>query len=389
MLYYKFRSATELSFKELLYSELRFSSSAECNDPFDSKVFTEFPKDIHRWSEVVTKAWAHIDYPALVSLFSTQIALYNHLSFDHFNSTDFACEVIDELNLNIPERTRLQLAERLCIYVSNFRPRKSYFSSFALESDAALMWSHYADRHQGFCLIFRALNNRLYQDPARRKNVIRIRNGHLPDSTLHVADSFEFGLVKYVDQVIPHNAFNYFPSPSIQLNEEQRLAALNDMQRNYFEKHVSWSYEKEARLSLLGASPILSNTAAELAADSRLFNYDPRQLVGIIFGANCSPSTRDRLTDICLSRFQLAHLSNFDGTLFDFAFFEAKFAPHSRKLTIQPKFMLTHEDCYQLKAPHISDSFSNWLDGRGITRAGNTSTLVFLEPGKSQNISWS
>ena len=37
MLYYRYRSGSELSVKELIYDELYFASRAECNDPYEGK----------------------------------------------------------------------------------------------------------------------------------------------------------------------------------------------------------------------------------------------------------------------------------------------------------------------------------------------------------------
>ncbi len=53
MLYYKFRPASEVSFKELLYDELFFTSTEECNDPFDSKSFYEFSADKEKWMALI------------------------------------------------------------------------------------------------------------------------------------------------------------------------------------------------------------------------------------------------------------------------------------------------------------------------------------------------
>ena len=53
MLYYKFRPASEVSFKELLYDELFFTSTEECNDPFDSKSFYEFSAEKDKWKALI------------------------------------------------------------------------------------------------------------------------------------------------------------------------------------------------------------------------------------------------------------------------------------------------------------------------------------------------
>ena len=45
MLYYRYRSGSELSIKELIYDELYFASQAECNDPYEGKIFAVLEKN--------------------------------------------------------------------------------------------------------------------------------------------------------------------------------------------------------------------------------------------------------------------------------------------------------------------------------------------------------
>ncbi len=59
MLYYRFRTFSELTLKELLYNEMYFASPEECNDPFDSKTFYTFPSDKYRWSKLILLAFCN------------------------------------------------------------------------------------------------------------------------------------------------------------------------------------------------------------------------------------------------------------------------------------------------------------------------------------------
>ena len=44
MLYYRYRSGSELSIKELIYDELYFASREECNDPYEGKLLPHFQR---------------------------------------------------------------------------------------------------------------------------------------------------------------------------------------------------------------------------------------------------------------------------------------------------------------------------------------------------------
>lgn len=56
MLYYRYRSGSELSIKELIYDELYFASREECNDPYEGKTFATFSKDKDLWSNLINEA---------------------------------------------------------------------------------------------------------------------------------------------------------------------------------------------------------------------------------------------------------------------------------------------------------------------------------------------
>ena len=56
MLYYRYRSGSELSIKELIYDELYFASREECNDPYEGKSFAAFSADKDLWGNLINEA---------------------------------------------------------------------------------------------------------------------------------------------------------------------------------------------------------------------------------------------------------------------------------------------------------------------------------------------
>lgn len=56
MLYYRYRSGSELAIKELIYDELYFASKAECNDPYEGKLFAKFDKNKDLWERLISES---------------------------------------------------------------------------------------------------------------------------------------------------------------------------------------------------------------------------------------------------------------------------------------------------------------------------------------------
>ena len=121
---YKYYSINELNIDALKNNYFYFTKPSEINDPFDIRinVFIEGTK---------------LEKKNFIEKYSLNI-----------NTTD-----IDqyELYLNNPELLNNKLNE------SNLRKANDTISILSLSSDPKniLMWSHYADKHRGICLIIK------------------------------------------------------------------------------------------------------------------------------------------------------------------------------------------------------------------------------------------
>ena len=68
MFYYRYRSGSELSVKELIYDELYFASREECNDPYEGKTFATFSADKDLWNNLINEALKAYNIKPLESL---------------------------------------------------------------------------------------------------------------------------------------------------------------------------------------------------------------------------------------------------------------------------------------------------------------------------------
>ncbi len=134
---YKYRSWSNPFHKRCLTeNELYFAEPAEINDPFDFRIFLDFSflDNEQKKRDYFTKAFEKIDNAEILAQFK-----------DYETAMEFNINAITEH----PEKAQ--------IYFNNFYLNKlNMFRilSFSTICDNILMWSHYADNHQGFCIGF-------------------------------------------------------------------------------------------------------------------------------------------------------------------------------------------------------------------------------------------
>lgn len=166
MFYFRFRPLTELSLKELMYNEMYFASTEECNDPFDSKAFYTFDKDIERWVNYILLALSNVvPRPPITG---EQLQAYTEflcekcpLTFSDLIEEDILSDypvesVEDKFIIGILRKSIPKIAEL-------YKPSQRYFVSFTKDPEEPLMWAHYANKHYGFCLIFKTINGTIKQ----------------------------------------------------------------------------------------------------------------------------------------------------------------------------------------------------------------------------------
>ena len=173
---YRYRSLSELLFKELYYQEIYFASYFELNDPLDLSARIEFTSDDNETIEYL-----------LWFIFKTQVVDdESDTSFSRwikFHEDDVAKEILrDEIFKNIKQykgkQTSIWINDIVSIingsiYNTNMEIRfnsekfklelerltdkflrSSYSTCFSETNDNFLMWSHYASKHKGVCLEF-------------------------------------------------------------------------------------------------------------------------------------------------------------------------------------------------------------------------------------------
>lgn len=381
MHYYRFRPFSELSLKELLYSEIYFASPTECNDPFDSKAFFKFHDDFEKWFKLLELATEQSGIQFDKELL---ILLGKHIC----NKCPLSLEKILQENLFIdfahPQINNLAMLEgiyrSICEIIKLYQPSVPHFVSFSKINNEFLMWSHYADSHKGYCLIFKSIGGKLFQSHIYRKRSIRRKtpNGFASEMSYELPKSFPFVDIDYKSEVEHLSAFLQMPvyvTGDVK-SEHERQTILAQQHSHFSQKGLGWQYEKESRLILHPPPSWLFGDQVYYTKQERLFHYEPSQLVGIIYGASMSLENRNRLSELLKERKDWIDLnSHYKRTVFRFVEFEARLSANQRNVDIvqisiglDDKISIHHKDFDRL--------YKEWEEGVGFEREGGKSTRV-------------
>jgi len=366
-----------MSIKELLYDELFFVSTAECNDPFDGVAFLSFGPELEKWTRLVSHAWRDLDFPAKAELQSQtakQLAGLSPLPISKARALDFG-SVVQRGTPKVNSQAASALGAFIARSIELYEPRRPYFVSFSRGCDNALMWSHYSSKHEGHCLVFKAIDGQLSQCSRRRRTRVHrtTNSGIAPNMQSSVPATFRFECIKYEDDTAPGDAFASFPAAVSRQTrtEEERLAWHQDQRDRVLTKHTCWKYEQESRLILYPPMGALFGEPVALSKEERLLHFRPTQLVGLVLGARMPEGQKERLTEIVRERAErmAAELGNSDPYL-EFVLFEAALRHERRNVDINPRRILSLTRELDSEDAAFASRFKDWQDGKGLFYEG-------------------
>jgi Protein of unknown function (DUF2971) len=242
-----------------------------------------FQGDVEKWGRLFAFAWSQFNIdtlPELIAEAADGFAGAGTLSFDEaFEKQVFNLQAgvvpSDELML------KGFLSDAFRSTLKLYWPATQYFVSLSESMDQPLMWSHYADRHRGVCLIFRLPEGQLSQNYQKRKrsSAYDTPGGIALATSFGLPDQFTAAPIQYRDGVVPQDAFNCFPESVCGLVDgEVANSQIHTKSRQHLlEKDVGWKYERESRLVLSPPTAWLAGGQREYTAQQRLFHYEPTQ----------------------------------------------------------------------------------------------------------------
>lgn len=379
MFYYRYRSGSELSMKELIYDELYFASREECNDPYEGKTFATFSKDKDLWSNLINEALKshkiELDESLkekLVEYFLSKspMPIENILRIPRDEFIDIGQRRLDQFMLK-------PTLEAIQDYVMWYCPEERYFASFSKKNDNFLLWSHYANNHKGFCLVYRTIDGKIKQNPNWKRT--KTASMPLPRLTFMVPDAFEIRDVEYVSTPKSSDGFMCFPA-SVAGNghsPEEIEEVRAEHAKNYLQKHSVWDYEQEARAVLSSGVQWLAGRKLTLPAHQRLFHIDSTQLVGIILGSQMPDVQRERIKEIIAEKVERWYIPTTGHRIIsNFVLFEETLSETNRQVIIEPMEIYTGTSVSTKKSPDFPRLYDEWQNGWAIEFNDNSATRI-------------
>ena len=375
MFYYRYRSGSELSVKELIYDELYFASRAECNDPYEGKIFAIFEKNEDAWNDLIRLALRN---NAIVNK-STEYLIEKIVSFCVDKSP-----VLFEHFINISEEKLFAIAknefEKIILklmlavvkqYILLYMPEERYFASFSKKPDINLMWAHYANYHKGFCSIFRPVDGKIKQSKLWKQTqiVYSTPNSFSPQMSFAIPESFEIKDVEYLTESKYFDGFNYFPRMAIEnaFTEDQKKEIADNREKIYLQKHSAWKYEEESRVLLSSGISWLAGEQLSISPHQRLFHYDSIHLAGIIVGVNMPQEQRFRIEEIMAEKAKRQYESREkEFIISDLVLFEEKLSETNRKPEVVACKIYGMGEVLDKNAKEFSRRYKKWKDGYAL-----------------------
>lgn len=358
MFYYRYRPGSELSLKELIYDEMFFATAAECNDPYEGKYFAQFPADHRKWANLIQAAVECrlpqdlVDRLAAFFVERSPMNVDVLLQMEEVELFGIGASGIECYQIKI-------ILEILKAYVRCYVPAEQYFVCFSRTPDNYLMWSHYANNHKGYCLIFRERDGKLAQHPDKKRTSLSFPtpNGFAPHMSFAVEEAFRIRDVEYVENPPYMDAFTGFP---IAVNEsaysQEEIDTFRQMQGNvYYCKHSVWKYEQESRIVLSGGVPWLTGAPLPVSEHKRLFYYDPAQLAGIILGAQMPGRQKKQIREIITEKREQMHATA------AFVIFEERLSELNREISTEPVEIYTETAVLKSDDPQFAKHYNEWL----------------------------
>ena len=238
-------------------------------------------------------------------------------------------------------------------FANKFIGLQKYFVSFSRNCDNTLMWSHYASKHEGFCLIFNFEDNKVKQDYQKSKTELPVKeisdiNPNCWAAKSQIPQNFDLHNVDYLAEIQALDGFTWFDKTNFQQHKQK----IHDL---YLQKSEAWEYEEESRILLEMDRGVLGTS--KWSKNQRLFHYDFNQLVGIILGYRMEQEAREQIVEIIKEKIGT------QSKEFGFCIFEAKLSMKYQKVDLEPvEIIISHDTEIDKKDPRFQIVYKKWKD---------------------------
>lgn len=262
---FRYRSVTENNMDALRSGRLYFSTPDNFNDPYDNLMYANLGQicsDIcgnleYRMDGYLEEAKQHFPYESFITYNFWNGPRKEELVKQHLG---LFLTYVEEIKENIRKNVKI-----IC---------------FSEKFDSILMWSHYADYHKGYLLV--------YDKEELRSSQKYTKNGILSEKKTRL-EKVEYVTEKLDLTEAVENYVRYEILPNMgDIEKQDGKIAVTKLREFVIQKAKEWEYEKEWRL----IPRIIS-----LEEESELC-YIVCKPKGIILGAKCSEENRKLIIDI-------------------------------------------------------------------------------------------
>lgn len=298
---YRYRSMSPLSLKELIYDEIYFSYPDELNDPLDlgaELIIKEGAPYVYDF--FISGALKGTNLPRPKDISKEQADFIRKVSNEYSKSPNNIFVFFTEENkewlrnhyryFELSEHKFEQFHKYLLNSLSNIFPSRLNSVSFSKDCNNPLLWSLYGEQHKGFCIIFSPTENKLKLKNSMNSDFREFEYYKVNyDKNIDVDLSLMFNNKKEFDYDDLYNRF--FP-------ELARKALLT--------KNSNWYKENEVRMhgKLEVSFSHQEKYTNRLTSIERTYNFERKQLAGVVLGYGMSQSERNEIVKIFESKKQ-------------------------------------------------------------------------------------
>lgn len=262
---FRYRSCNESSLKALEQNRLYFSNPSSFNDPYDNLVYADSSKIVN---EIIGSLNAGMDDYINKNVFMNRYPYNIGAAMWKLNKDGTIKEHIKRIYAAI-DAVRIHIR------------KNSRVICFSEVNDSMLMWSHYADYHKGFLLVY---------------DKEKIENSHRFDTNDNeITEKMKLMQVNYVSnqtdlttEVLEYVRNNIFENLGDVPCQDSTISPAK-IRTVICEKARDWSYEKEWRLI---------PRAPHIEKQSRL-HYICCKPEALILGSKCDGDNRKNIINIC------------------------------------------------------------------------------------------
>lgn len=264
---FRYRAYKEETLNALEKNRIYFSRPSYFNDPYDNLIYIN--------SEMVVK---EIIGNILHGMDEYLERRKDFADFD-FKMIDFMWHQDESKKCILKERIK-QIYSAIDTVRENIK-KNTKVICFAEEYNSMLMWSHYADYHAGFCLVYRKES---IEEAKRYGNAER----EIINKTVLTRVNYVEQQLDMTNDVLAYIRNNMFDTMGDVPQVDSSIASAK-IRQVITEKSKDWAYEKEWRLI---------PRVPKIETESPL-SYIECKPIAVIIGSQCFDENRENLIKIC------------------------------------------------------------------------------------------